>query len=78
MENKNKLEDRSVDIILYSLGNLMFDGNDGYQAYLIFQPIYKYLKRLPILIIFHHGNLKDYLMKVLNHLQHLIIVLLQY
>ena len=27
--------------------------------------------------MFHHGNLKDYLLKVLNHLQHLIIVLLQ-
>ena len=25
--------------------------------------------------MFHHGNLKDYLLKVLNHLQHLIIVL---
>ena len=27
--------------------------------------------------MFHHGNLKDYLLKVLNHLQHLIIVLFQ-
>ena len=36
------------------------------------------LKILPILIIFHHGNLKDYLMKVLNHLKRLIIVLLQH
>ena len=25
-----------------------------------------------LLIIFHHGNQKDYLMKVLNQLQHLI------
>ena len=25
--------------------------------------------------MFHHGNLKDYLLKVLNHLQNLIIVL---
>ena len=24
--------------------------------------------------MFHHGNLKDYLLKALNHLQHLIIV----
>ena len=36
------------------------------------------LKILPILIKFHHGNLKDYLMKVLNHLKRLIIVLLQH
>ena len=28
--------------------------------------------------MFHHGNLKDYLTKLLNHLQHLIILLLQY
>ena len=27
--------------------------------------------------MFYHGNLKDYLLKVLNYLQHLIIVLLQ-
>ena len=36
-------------------------GEDGTQNYLVF----------------HHGNLKDYLVKVLNHLQYLIIVLLQ-
>ena len=29
-----------------------------------------------LLIMFHHRNLKDYLLKVLNHLQHLIIVLI--
>ena len=27
-----------------------------------------------LLIMFYHGNLKDYLMKVLNHLQQLITV----
>ena len=43
-KNKNELEDRSKDIVLYSLGNTMFDGEDGYQAYLIFQPVYKYFK----------------------------------
>ena len=35
------------------------------------------LKRLLILVIFHHGNLNDYLLKLLKHLQHLIIVLIQ-
>ena len=28
--------------------------------------------------MFHHGNLKDYLLKVLNQLEHLIIALLQH
>ena len=65
-------------LTLFFLGYSLFDGDGGYQAYLIFQPVDKHLKRLPILIIFYHGNLKDYLLKVLNHLQHLIIVLLQH
>ena len=29
-KNKNKLEDRSIDILLYSLGNSMFDGGDDF------------------------------------------------
>ena len=45
-KNKNKLEDRSIDIILFSLESLMFDGNDGYQFYLKFQPVYKYFKTI--------------------------------
>ena len=45
-KNKNELEDRSIDIILFYLGSLMFDGNDGYQFYLIFQPVYKYFKTI--------------------------------
>ena len=31
-----------------------------------------------LLIMFYHGNLQDYLMKVLNHLQQLITVLQYY
>ena len=30
-----------------------------------------------MLIIFHHGNRKDYLLKALHHLQHLIMVALE-
>ena len=30
--------------VLFLLGNSMFDGKDGFQAYLIFQPVYKYFK----------------------------------
>ena len=26
------------------MGNILFDGEDGSQAYLIFQPVYKYFK----------------------------------
>ena len=35
----------------FLMGNIMFDSEAGSEAYLIF----------------HHGNLKDYLLKVLNH-----------
>ena len=31
-------------LIFLSVGNLQFDGGDGSQAYLIFQPVYKYFK----------------------------------
>ena len=34
---KNAIESLSV-------GNILFDGGDGKQAYLIFQPVYKYFK----------------------------------
>ena len=37
---------RLIDILLFSLGNVIFDGNDGYQAYLIFQPVYKHFKTI--------------------------------
>ena len=30
-----------------------------------------------LLIVFYRGDLKEYLMKILNHLQHLIMVLIQ-
>ena len=44
--DSNNLEDRSINIILYSLGNSLFDGGDGFQAYLKFQPVYKYFKTI--------------------------------
>ena len=70
--NKLKTFDSS-----YFIGKSHF-GEDGTQNYLVFQPIYRYFKILQIPIIFHHGNLKDNLLKVINHLQQLIIVLLQH
>ena len=56
----------------YFIGKRHFE-EDGTQNYLVFQPVVRYLK----VIIFHRENLKDYLRRVLNYLQHLIIVLLQ-
>ena len=61
----------------YFIGKSHF-GEDGTQNYLIFQPNNKYFKVITNTDHIHHGNLKDYLLKVLNHLQHLIIVLLQH
>ena len=31
---------------LLSFGNALFDGEDGYQAYLIFQPVYRDFKMI--------------------------------
>ena len=31
---------------LLSFGNVLFDGEDGYQAYLIFQPVYRDFKMI--------------------------------
>ena len=53
-------------------------GNNGTQSCSVFHPIEEYLKLLLkiILLLFHLGNLKDYLMKLLNLPLQLIIVLL--
>ena len=56
----------------YFIGKRHFE-EDGTQNYLVFQPVVRYFK----VIIFHRENLKDYLRRVLNYLQHLIIILLQ-
>ena len=61
----------------YFIGKSRFE-EDGTQNYLVFQPLNKYFKVIANTDYVHHGNLKDYLMKVLNHLQHLIIVLIQH
>ena len=39
---------------------------DGTQNYLVFQPMYRFFKKLAILALFHHGNLKDSLMKIFS------------
>ena len=57
---------------------LNYFGDNGTQNYLVFQPIQKYLKKLILMIIFQHGNLKDCLMKVLELLMYLILFLILY
>ena len=42
---KNILQDTAMTALL-TLGNALLDGGDGYQAYLIFQPVYKYFKTI--------------------------------
>ena len=61
--NKLKTFDSS-----YFIGKSHFE-EDGTQNYIVFQPIVSILKGLSILIMFHHGNLKDYLLKLSNHLK---------
>ena len=64
----------------YFRGKQYFDEGDAKQNYLVFLPMRKYFKLntiLELLIVCCPGNLKDYLMKVLSHLQHLIIILIQ-
>ena len=61
----------------YFIGKSYFE-EDGTQNYLVFQPISKYFKVITNTDYFIMEILKDYLLKVLNQLQHLIIVLLQH
>ena len=53
----------------YLIGKSHFE-EDGVQNYLVFQPLNKVIAST----MFHHGSLKDYQMKLLSHLLHLIIV----
>ena len=57
-------------------GKSHFDYDDK-QNYLVFQPVYRYFKKLLIAIIFQCGDQKDSVMKVLNLLLHLIKLFLQ-
>ena len=63
----------------YFRGNY-FDGSDGTKNYLVFQPMctntLKHLLKV-VLLMFLHGNQKDFLMKKLVLLPHLIIIKLQ-
>ena len=43
-KNKNKLEELAKVALSIFSGFILFDGEDGSQVYLIFQPVYKYFK----------------------------------
>ena len=75
--NINKLQPYDLS---YFIGKQYFDEGSGKQNYLVFLPMRKYFKLNSVAGVtdmFYHGNLKDYLIKVLSHLQHLIIVSIQ-
>ena len=55
-------------------GKHHFEG-DGTQNYLVFQPMYRYFKKIGD---DEHGNLEDCPMKLLSLLIHLVIALLQH
>ena len=72
---ENKLNKLKTFDSSYFNGKIYFE-EDSTPNYLIFQPFNKYFKvndgDLLCFIMLYQGHLKDYLMKVLNHLQHLI------
>ena len=39
-----KIRGATGQFLLYFFGNMMFDGEDGFQAYLIFQSVHRYIK----------------------------------
>ena len=43
-KNKNKFNGITNDTILFFLGNILFNNEDGFQAYLMFQPVYRHFK----------------------------------
>ena len=54
--------------------NKSYFEDNGTQNYLVFQPIYRFFKKISNT---NHGNLMDCPLKVLNPLPHLIIVVLR-
>ena len=45
-KKKNELDKTTNDTVLLFLGNMLFNSEDGSQAYLIFQSIYRYFKTI--------------------------------
>ena len=74
---ENELNKLKTFDLSYFIGKSHFE-EDFTQNYLVFQPMYLYFKAITNTDYVHHGNLKEYLLKVSNHQQHLIIVLPQH
>ena len=74
---ENELNEVETFDSSYSIVKSHFE-EDGTQNYLVFQSLNKYFKVIANTDYGYLGNLKDYLLKVFNHLQHLKIVLLQH
>ena len=75
---ENELKKLKTFDSIYFRGKSHFE-EDGMQYYLVFQPIKRYFKRIVNVgndNDFYFGNLKDYLMKQLILLRHLIMELL--
>ena len=59
----DKIKQGVLDSLIFLLvGNLLFDGGGGTQAYLIFQPVYKYFK-----FISNTNYISSWKSKVLHH-----------
>ena len=76
MQNKKIIKLQAFDSS-YFWGKSHFE-DDGTQNYLVFQSMYRYFKTIDNTDHIYHGNLKDFLTKVLSPLLHLIIALLQH
>ena len=68
----NDLKKQKTFDLGYFRGKNYFE-EDGTQNYLVFQPMYKYFKRIAVDYILL-WNLKDFLMQILQFLLHLIIL----
>ena len=61
----------------FLMGNIMLDSEAGSEAYLIFQPVYKYFKTVTNTNYISSWKSKGLSSESIKPLQHLIIVLLQ-
>ena len=71
---ENELKKLKTFDLGYFVGKSYFE-EDGAQNYLVFQSIHKYFK-ITNKKVSHHGNLRDYLTKLLHLMLCLIIALL--
>ena len=71
------IKELSKGSLLHFWGNIMFNSEDGFQAYLIFQPLYRYFKTITNTNYILSWKSRGLSAESINRLQHLIMVLLQ-